>query len=34
MQVEKPKNKEKWSYLQKYWHKGAFFQVGPELLAW
>lgn len=27
-QVEKPKQKEKWRFLQKYWHKGAFFQVG------
>uniref|UniRef100_A0A7S3QP77 Micro-fibrillar-associated protein 1 C-terminal domain-containing protein n=1 Tax=Dunaliella tertiolecta TaxID=3047 RepID=A0A7S3QP77_DUNTE len=28
--IEKPKQKEKWSYLQKYWHKGAFFQEAED----
>ena len=26
MQVVQTKQKEKWRFLQKYWHKGAFFQ--------
>jgi hypothetical protein len=24
------KNKAKWKYLQKYWHKGAFFQDNAD----
>lgn len=23
-------SKAKWKYLQKYWHKGAFFQEAPD----
>jgi len=28
--VEKTKVKKKWNFLQKYWHKGAFYQEDPE----
>eukprot|EP00951_Prasinocladus_malaysianus_P021867 scaffold181711_cov42-Prasinocladus_malaysianus.AAC.2 len=30
IQVRPEKNKQKWSFMQKYWHKGAYFQEASD----